>query len=216
MNLTLIYILSYAVGISALLSLIRWKHILSKDYFFIAFLWAGTFNEIIGAYTAYVYKTNAIPSNIYTFISSVLLVCQFNNWQLFGSNKQIYKWFIGALTLFWLWENFVHGTIFQFGPYYRISYSFMIVLMAIHMINLLVLQKEIAISKNYVFLICIAFVLFFSTKILVEIFYLYGLNGSKNFRKLVYDIISYVNLLTNILYAIAILWIPKKRTFTWQ
>ncbi len=216
MNLTLKYILSYSVGIGALLSLIRWKHILPKDYFFIAFLWVGTFNEIIGTVTAYVFKTNAIPSNIYTLISSILLVCQFNNWQLFGSNKQICKWLIGGLSIFWIWENFVYGSIFQFGPYYRISYSFMIVLMAIHMINLLILQQEIAISKNHVFLICISFVLFFSTKILVEIFYLYGLNGSKKFGILVFNIISYVNLLTNILYAIAILWIPKKRTFTWQ
>jgi hypothetical protein len=216
MNYSLLRIFSYSVGISALLSLIRWKHIHPKDYFFIAFLWAGTLNEIIATITISLYKTNAIPSNIYTLISSILLVCQFNNWQLFGSKKQIYKLFIGGLTIFWLWENFVHGTIFQFGPYYRISYSFMIVLMAIHMINLLILQQEIAISKNHLFLICISFVLFFSIKILVEIFYLYGLNGSKNFKNLIYQIITYINLLTNILYAIAILWIPKKRTFTWQ
>ncbi len=216
MNLTLKFILNYFVGLGALISLIRWKHIQPKDYFFVAYLWVGTINEIISHISITLFKTNAINSNIYTLVSSILLVCQFNNWQLFGSNKQICKWFIAGLTIFWLWENFVHGSIFQFGPYYRISYSFMIVLMAIHMINLLILQQEIAISKNYVFLICISFVLFFSTKILVEIFYLYGLNGSKKFAILVFGIISYVNLFTNILYAIAILWIPKKRTFTWQ
>ncbi len=216
MNFTLKIILNYAVGIGALLSLIRWKHIHPKDYFFIAYLWAGTFNEIISHISITLFKTNAINSNIYTLVSSVLLVCQFNNWQLFGSNKQVYKWIIGVLGLFWLWENFAHGSILQFGPFYRISYSFMIVLMAIHMINLLILQQEIPISKNHVFLICISFVLFFSTKILIEIIYLYGLNGSKKFGILVYNIISYINLLTNILYAIAVLWIPKKRTFTWQ
>ncbi|MEI6265298.1 MAG: hypothetical protein WCP74_09325 [Sphingobacteriia bacterium] len=216
MNYFILRILSFSVGIGALLSLIRWKHIHPKDYFFIAYLWAGTFNEIISTITIKLYRTNAIPSNIYELVASILLVCQFNNWQLFGSNKQICKWIIGGLSIFWLWENFVHGSIFQFGPYYRISFSFMIVLMAIHMINLLILQQEIAISKNHVFLICFSFVLFFTTKILVEIFYLYGLNGSKDFKKFIYDIISYINLLTNILYAIAILWIPKKRTFTWQ
>jgi hypothetical protein len=216
MNYTLIEILSYFIGISVCISLIRWKHIQQRDYFFIAFLWAGLLSEVIATVSIKLFRTNAVVSNIYTLITPVLLILQFNRWGLFKSSLQLYVWLIGLVSLVWLWENFIYSSIFSFGSYSGIVTSFLIVLMSIHMINVLINQEQLARVKNTVFLICASFILFFTTEMLVEIFWLYGLNASKDFRQSIYRIITYVNLLVNILYAIAVLWMPKKREFTWQ
>ena len=62
-----------------------------------------------------------------------------------------------------------------------------------------------------VFLISIGFIIYFTYEILVEAFSLYGLNNSLEFQKNVYMILTYLNLFVNLLYALAILWIPRKR-----
>jgi hypothetical protein len=64
------------------------------------------------------------------------------------------------------------------------------------------------------FLICNAFIIYFTFKILVEAFWLYGVNESVNFQAMVFDISSYINVFTNLIYALAVLWMPMKRVFT--
>jgi hypothetical protein len=216
MNYTLIEILSYFIGISVFISLIRWKHIQQRDYFFIAFLWAGLLSEVIATVSIDLFGTNAVVSNLYTLISAVLLILQFNRWGLFKTIRQLYVWLIGLASLVWLWENFIYSSIFAFGSYSGIVTSFLIVLMSIHMINGWISQVQTSVINNPVFLICISLILLNTTDILVEIFWIYGLNASKDFRQSIYRIITYVNLLVNILYAIAVLWMPRKKEFIWQ
>lgn len=216
MNYLLIEILSYSIGISAFIALFRWKSIQKRDYFFIAFLWAGLLSEFISTICIQLFKTNAVTSNIYILISSLLLLLQFNKWGLFSKNKLLYKVIIAIIFLVWFWENFIYSSIFSFGSISRIVNGFIIVLMSIHLMNILINQENSTLSKNPVFLICISFIIFFTLKILVEVFWIYGLNASKDFRQSIYRIVTYVNLVVNIFYAIAVLWMPKKREFTWQ
>ena len=82
------------------------------------------------------------------------------------------------------------------------------------MINRLILDERSGLIKNSVFLITIGFIVFFTYKILIEIFWVYGLNASRDFRVEVYRIMTYINLAINLIYALAVLWIPKKREYT--
>jgi hypothetical protein len=93
---------------------------------------------------------------------------------------------------------------------FRLFYSFLIVLMSIHVCNRLVFTFNGPLLKSPVFLICTSFILYFTYKILVEVFWIYGLNKAKNFRMDVYIIMAWINALANIIYLLAILCIPKK------
>src|SRR5665647_455347 len=117
--------------------------------------------------------------------------------------------------------NLILGKINFVSSWFRITYSFLIVLMGITGINKLMLldiNKPIGMNssnifKNPVFLICIGSIVFFTFKLIVEIFWFYGLNASKDFRLDVYDILIYINLIVNLVYALAVLWIPAKQQY---
>lgn len=89
----------------------------------------------------------------------------------------------------------------------------LIVLMSINMINRMLVDGKKKLIQNPLFLILIGFIVFFTYKALIEIFWVYGLNASRDFRLEVYRIMAYINLAVNIIYAIAVLWMPRKREF---
>ena len=82
------------------------------------------------------------------------------------------------------------------------------------MINRLIPEERGKLVKNSIFLVAIGFIAFYTFNSLIEIFWVYGLNASKDFRAGVYRIMTYINLIVNLIYAIAVLWIPRKREYT--
>ena len=85
--------------------------------------------------------------------------------------------------------------------------------MAINVTNSLIITEQRSLIKNPIFLLCISFIFFFTYTILVEIFWKYGLTKRSTFGFNVYIILEYVNLITNLVYALAILWMPRKQKF---
>lgn len=83
--------------------------------------------------------------------------------------------------------------------------------MSISLINRIILVEHKKLGKNVLFLICLAFICFFTYALVVEIFTLYGKGVSKEFQVALYRIMSYINVATNIAYAFAISWIPTKQ-----
>jgi hypothetical protein len=86
--------------------------------------------------------------------------------------------------------------------------------MSIAVLNILLTRERKSLLSHPVFLFCISFIIYYFYKVLVEAFWVYGLNSGKGFRMRVYAILMYINAFTNIMYAIAILWIPKRQRFT--
>lgn len=79
------------------------------------------------------------------------------------------------------------------------------------MINSILVSGIRKMMKYALFLICLAFTIYFTYKIIVEAFWLYGLESSTSFQLLVWNITVFVNLIANLMYALAIVWIPKKK-----
>lgn len=214
MNYLLAELFSYSVGIGALIGLIRIRKIDRAFLPFIVLLWSGLLNEIITTVLINRYGSNAINSNIYVLVESLLITWLFYRLNLFAGHR----WFYFAVLLFfgatWLTDNFILSSITRFNSYFRIAYSFSVVLMSIHLLNRQLAISKMGLLKNSVFLICMGFIIFFTYKALVEIFWVYGLNASKSFRVEVYRIMAWINLFVNLIYAIAVLWIPVKRRFT--
>lgn len=213
MNYQLIEILSYSIGLGAITGLIRFSKIERSYFAFIILLWIGLTNEIINTIVINKGYSNAINSNIYVLVESLLILLFFYQQGLFQRKRKIAFVLFITYLLVWSAEKFYFSSISQFSSYFIIFYAFATVIMSIHHINYLITQEKKVLVRHPAFLICFGFILFFTCNALVEIFWLYGLNSSKEFRVQVFRIMTYTNLVVNIIYAIAILWIPKKREY---
>ncbi|MCW3074977.1 MAG: hypothetical protein JWP69_2046 [Flaviaesturariibacter sp.] len=215
MGITLVNVSSYSIIGAVVFGLLRKSRIDPVHIPFLILIWVGFTNEIISDISIKYFRTNAVCSNIYVFVEALLIVWQFKNWRLFSKN---FPYLIISLSfiLLWLWESLLYSSIHQFLSYFRICYSFIVVLMAIQMVNKLIITEQKSLLKNSCFLICSGFIFYFTFKVLVEIFWLYGLTASKEFGNRIYEISIYINIFTNLIFALAILWMPRKREFMLQ
>ena len=213
MNQKLTELFSYSVGIGAIIGLIRWK-IVSQAYLpFILLLWLGFSNEIITTIIISKGYSNAPNNNIYDLIEALSILWLFKKWNLFERNKNLFWYLFFLFAATWGVENFYVSSIKVFNSYFNILYSFIIVLMSIQMINQMILKDRAGLIRNAQFLISVGFIAFFTYKLLIEIFWVYGLNSSHEFRANVYRIMAYINLAVNLIFALAVLWIPRKREY---
>jgi hypothetical protein len=127
--------------------------------------------------------------------------------------KNLFPLIILVLMTTWALENFVFSKIIYFSSYFRIVYSFIVVILSIALINRLIVTERKSLLSNPTFLLCVSFVFYYTLKVMVEAFWVYGINN-KNFSNNVYDISIITNFISNIIYAVAILWMPIKQRFT--
>jgi len=204
---------SFSILIAGIISLIRFKKINKSYYPFIITIILACINEILSDYLIKTGKSNSINGNVYVCIESLLILFQFRNWGSFNNRKYLF-WYLFYLFIgVWIAENFFISKIIYINSYFRITYSFILVLLGINQINEIIIRDRKNIIINPVFLICIAIVFYFTYKVLLEVFWLYGVNKSDNFRTSVYEIHAWINLFSNLIYALAVIWMPKKQRF---
>lgn len=210
MNYWLRLALSFTILVPVVVSWWRYKKIPPVYHPFIWCLWLGLLNEILSFILSRVIHSNAVNSNGYVLAESLFLLWQFQRWQLFSRFPHVGTVIACSFLAVWLVENFITGKITAFSSWFRILYSFVTVLMSIIMLNGLLLREKRTLLTHPVFLICAAFSMYYTYNVLVETFWVYGLNRGKAFRVNVYRIMLFINVISNLIYTAAILWIPTK------
>lgn len=157
---------------------------------------------------------NAVTVNIFTLVETLLWIWQFILWNPSPSNKRLCLTLMPGLTVLWLLENIVLGKIDTFSSLFAILASFVLVFLSINEINRLIAEEKRNLLKNSTFLICCGAIIFYTYRIFVEAFYLFELEQSGTFLANVFLILACVNLFVNLLFALAILWIPTRLRFT--
>lgn len=207
---------SLSVGIGVIIGWVRFRRTDPAFLPFLLLLSLGLVNELLSMYLMYSGKSNAINYNLFALGEALLVLWQFSRWGLFEGHRAVYI-FLLLVTLAGCaaeWLFYSNGRIYN--SHFIIGYSLVIVLMSILMINRLLFSVTGSLLREPVFLICAGFCIYFSYTVLVEAFWLYGLNHSKQFRLGIYAILSYINLFTNLLYAYALLWTPLKQRYIMQ
>ena len=195
------------------ISLFRIEKISSSFYPFIFCIFLGLTNEVLSYFFLKAGMNISVNNNMYVFLESVLILWQFKNWGSFINRKHLF-WFIACLFVgIWVAENFIISKINYTNSYFRVSYSFILVLLAINQINEIIVRDRKNILINPIFLICTGIVIYFTYKSLVEIFWIYGLPKSDEFRGNIYLIHDWINLFSNLIYAFAVLWMQKRQRF---
>lgn len=214
MNFVLAVIINFSVLIAGIVAIIRYKRIHKSYYPFLYFIWVGCINEVLSFFLVKKGFHTYINNNIYVLVESILIIYFFKKLKVFKRNDNLFLFILSGLTILWIFENLIQSKILTVSVFFRISYSFIIVLLSITTINSLITTIRKNILTNANFLICASFIIYFTFKILVEAFWLYGLNSSIKFQSAVYNIMIYINLLCNLIYTLAIIWMPRKQIFT--
>ncbi|HUC82468.1 MAG TPA: hypothetical protein VMR70_16295 [Flavisolibacter sp.] len=211
MQLTLPEIFSLTILLGAFISAVRFRTADSSFLPFMILLWVGAANEVLSITLMSYGSHTAVNNNIYVLLEALLILWFFRRSDAALKNTYVFIALLGACTLFWIIDTlFVFG-IRQISSYFRIFYSFIIVLLSINAINYLLFAEKDSLLKSPTFLISVCFVVFFTYKILIEAFWIKGLNNSSHFRNNVYAILVYLNLLVNLVFALVTLWIPRKQ-----
>jgi hypothetical protein len=216
MSYTWFWTLSCSIFLAAVTGWARFRRIAPAFYPFILFIWIGVLNEIISIVLLRFGYSDRINNNIYVLLESVLLISQLVKWNGLGRYRSIAPVIFALVCIAWLFENVFIFRIHHVSSYFRLLYSFLIVLLAIRVTTNLILTETSFILKNPVILICLGLIIYFTFKVLVEVFWLYGLSGSSRFRVNIYSIMIWINFATNLIYALAVLWIPPKQRFSMQ
>lgn len=209
-------ILSLSIFFAGIIGIFKFHQIRSTYRPFIYLIWIGCFNESLGIYLALHRHYTIINGVIYALCESLLLLWFFKNLGVFKRNKYLLYSLFFLFVVVWIAENFFNSHFgARFNLYFDIFYSFCVVLLSLRVLNdLLFVERELL--KNPTFLICVGLIIFFTYEIIERLFWLYGLENSDNFVRSVQSILMIINLLTNLIYALAVLWMRKRQTFTLQ
>lgn len=210
MNYNLLIIFSASIFIATITGWVRFKRLNPSWLPLLACFTVASANEILSFILTKSGHFTMVNNNIYVLAEALLLCWQFKKWGLFDRHKILFFILVAVIAAIWIIENLITTGLFKINFYFRISYSFIIVLMSISCINSIIFTYRGRLWKSPVFLCCTGFIIYFTYKILIEAFWLYGLNASRDFRVHVYLFLTWINFFVNLVYALAILWIPKK------
>jgi hypothetical protein len=202
------FLLSLSILLPLIAGIIR-SAVIQRSYYPIIYLIiAGFVTEMASHFS----DKNAVIANIYILAEFIIYCWQFYNLKNVLRKKSSLYILIFLFTLLWLIENIVLKKITTFDLYYRIIYSFTLVLLAVNQLNYLIINERENILFNAIFILCSAMIIFYSYKCLVEIFFRYAHNSDT--EAYIFSIQAYINVLFNILLTLVVLCLPKKRIIT--
>ncbi|HWB24593.1 MAG TPA: hypothetical protein VG738_03895 [Chitinophagaceae bacterium] len=158
-------------------------------------------------------KNTTVNNNIYTLVDYSFIIWFFMSLDETGKKNKYYVLLaFGAIA--WFVDNILLNSITGFSSYFRIIYGLIVVYLSVGKLNE-VLFNEIRHSlKNATLIICISFIIGYSYQAVLEVFGAIKMHIEYSFYKRLYYILIDLNIFNNLLYALAMLWLPTKRQFT--
>jgi hypothetical protein len=214
MNSFILSILSgYSISIAAIIGLVRFRQI-HRSYRPFVFICVSSFlNEIISYYSAKLFQNNNYNYNVYSLLEALLFIWLFTGWGHFSNKPRKYIITISLLVTTWISDNIIWHSLGDQNSLYFVVYSFALVFLAINEINLIVMNSRGNLFLESRFLICMGIVIFYTYTATIAIFSLFELNFSVIFYSRVYRVLQVVNIFINLVYALAILWAPRRQRF---
>lgn len=222
--ITVATLFGFSIFLAGIVAIFRYHRDIDTFLPFILCIWVGCINELLSFVLWSHGHHTSLNNNLYVLAEAVLYLLFFQKMEIFENRKTLFRLLILSVILLWIIENLVWAKIHTVSSGFRFYYSFIIVLLSTALLSrLLVMDRFVMkefydynIFKNPAFWIAIGAIIFFLFKLQIEIFWFYGLRHSAAFRIKIYNILMYVNLGTNLIYTLAILWMPRKFQFTMQ
>jgi hypothetical protein len=212
------FFLSLSIIFALLIGIVRFNRIDTSYYPFIYDTGVAFFIEILVQVLMSGGHNEAVVAslNVFSFVDFFLFTWLFHNWRLFNRHKKTFTGIIVTYFVAWVIITFFVGSFTTPNYYFRILYSFTLIFFSVSTFNKVVVTDRGLIFKNPRFWICLGIIIFYALYVLVCVtrYSLFKYHVSKEFRARLQEINVYSNLLVNLLYAVAVLWIPRKKNFT--
>ena len=206
------FLLSLSILLPFIVGLMRFRKIHTSYRPFLALIALGVLTELLSRWSIRRFQSNAVVTNVYFLLECMLILYQFYSWRFYTKPRKWY-WIVPVIfAITWIVENIVFNKINDFSPFFHVSYSFVIVMLSINEINYLITHDNRQLFRNGQFLICLGFIIFFIYQILYEgSYYISRQDPNPVVTVTITSYSAYINVLTNIIYAIAILYLPAKK-----
>jgi hypothetical protein len=213
-----LFLFSQSIWFPILVGVVRIKTTKAGFMPFYLTLWIGLAAEIASWILIRGYHhSNAIPSNIFELTEWLLLAWQFRIWGLLERKPRLFYLLLGLPVLLWITENLLLGKIVVFSPYFRVIHAFLLTLMSISVINYKITHENKSLFRNPVFIICLGFIIYFVYEMLYEWSYQVSILGkSSGVSQTISSIFAYINLLTNIIFGLALLVSPRHKEYKFE
>lgn len=200
--------MSFTVCIAALIAAIRFRKIEALYFPFIMCIWVAAINEIISFTLTQKGYSNIANNNIYILLEGILILWQFKRWDILHD----YTFYLITLLLCctWLYEIHSWQALQNLHYYYRLFYAAVIVICSISFNNRLIISHHNKLVTNPGFIICTGYILYFTLKMVCDAWWLYNPKSSTEFLTAVFFSMAGSNFITNLLFILAIIWIPRK------
>ncbi|OQP49850.1 hypothetical protein [Niastella populi] len=218
MDATVRFILSLSIGFAVIIGIVRFRRIDPSYYPFIYRVTVVLVVEILNRILTVTGHPDAfiLVLNMFSFVDFFLFLWLFHNWGLFNRKRSTSITIAGIFFVIWLLENILLTGFIKHNMYFFILYAFALIFFSVNTFNKMVVHERSSIFRNPKFWICLGIIIFYSFFIVVvsTSLSMFVQSMSKAFRRELQSISVYSNLLVNLLYAVAILWIPRKKNFT--
>jgi hypothetical protein len=207
-------ITGFSIVFAAVIGLVSIKNSLTAYRPFIYLVWLACINHPLSLILVYYLRSNTANANIYVLFESLLFIWLFRNWGLFKKNQKIAPILFILILSIWLVDNIVLHELKTTNVSFRIASSFILIFLAIEQLIVLITTSKKNLLYNSSFIICCGILIYFSYKAFIEVFFLMEINSSIKFISNIYTIFVFINLFVNLIFAWAVLWIPKKQKST--
>jgi len=209
MNHVINFLLSQAIIIPIIVALIRFKKIDKAYYPFLILLLVGFLTELASFFCINVYKTNAPVLKIYSLAECCIILYQVYLWKNSAKYNRTFVVLVIICVVFWVAETLLF-TINTFSPYFRVFYAFIIVLLSINQINSMMFYQSVTLVRNPVFIISLAFIIFFLYQIVDEASLFIGSDQSAVANKIIMGF-GYLNFFINLMYAVGVYFMGNSK-----
>jgi hypothetical protein len=216
-NKDFLFLLSMTVLFPFISGLVRVRMISRLYRPFLLLIATGVLTEIISRITINYFRNNNLVINIYSLTECLLIIAQFYYWRYHSRTRRWYPYF-GILCIgIWIWENLIFRDGFiEVGSIFRVSEAFILVILSINEINYLLINDNKNLLKNARFLICAGFLIYFLYQILLEGSIYISSQQQGSITNKIIEVSSYINAFVNIIYGIAVWYIPKRTSLQFK
>ncbi len=212
LNYFLTDLLSYVIVFAAVAGIVRFKRILKEYRPFVYLVWIALANEIISTLTIYAFRSNVANSNIYILAEYIMILWLFMRWDNL-KRKRFYWLLLTGGSFLWVIDNCIVHRLGITNSFSRIFYSLVFVYLSVEVVNTIIFYPVSNLFLNAKFLICIAFIIYYSYRGVFEIFFFLQIRMSNAFYVHLFRILVSVNFVANLIYFFSMICIPKKQKF---
>jgi hypothetical protein len=206
-------LLGFSIVIALVIGIVRFKKLPAVYYPFMFVVGLGFGNHLLNLIMVYYFRSNAVNGNIYVLLETLLYLWLFANWGLFKKKNTVPLIITVVLITGWFLDNLVLHSLQTPNAGFRILSSLILVILSVEQIVQLLPRVKGNILHNAVFIICTGLLLHFSFKACIEVFFLIQKDVPITLHVTIYSVLIYVNCFVNLLFAWAMICIPKKQQY---